>query len=166
MDYESLLSFPVSRHEIQWLSACRMLAPLFSTCSKRQYFSVIVGTDKRVVGVGYNGAPSGVRHCIDGGCPRGLSNVASGSPYDTPDGFCVAQHAEAGALLHSDPQRRKGGTLIVNGPPCLECARLIASSGIVKVVHLTDTSYAEWPRIAAFLKDCGIEVVSVDMEDL
>lgn len=142
-----------------------MLAPLFSTCSRRQYFSVVLGVDKRVVGVGYNGAPAGMRHCVDGGCPRGRSVVGHGSSYDSVDGFCVAQHAEAGALLHSDPVRRRGGTVVVNGPPCLECARLIASSGVARVVHLVDEAYTEWPRVFEFLVDAGIDVVSVSLDE-
>lgn len=137
-----------------------MLAPLFSTCSRRQYFAVVLGTDNRVVGVGYNGAPSGMKHCVDGGCPRGASMVKHGSSYDSPDGFCVAQHAEAGALLHSDPARRRNGTLIVNGPPCFECARLIASSGVGLVVHLHDDAY-DWKPVREFLIMAGVGVVSV-----
>jgi dCMP deaminase len=146
-------------HEAKWLRACAMLAPVFSTCSRRQYFSVVVGTDKRVVGVGYNGSPSGMKHCVDGGCPRGASGVAHGSTYSTAEGFCIAQHAEAGALLHSDPTRRRGGTVIVNGPPCFECARLIASSGVARLVCLADEAYEGWGRIELFLNEAGIEVV-------
>lgn len=149
------------RHEMQWLQACRMLAPLFSTCSRRQYFSVVIGVDKRVVGVGYNGAPAGMVHCVDGGCPRGASDVPHGSSYSSSAGFCIAQHAEAGALLHSDPTRRRGGTVVVNGPPCFECARLIASSGVARVVHLLDADYGGWGEVAQFLTGAGVEVSSI-----
>lgn len=148
--------------EAKWLKACVALAPIFSTCSRRQYFAVVVGVDKRVVGVGYNGAPSGMKHCVDGGCPRAMSKVAHGSSYTSAEGFCVAQHAEAGALLYSDPSRRRGGTLIVNGPPCLECARLIASSGVRRVVHLVDAAYADYPLVCEFLVAAGLEVESVE----
>lgn len=104
-------------------------------------------------------------HCVDGGCPRGASNVEHGSSYDTPEGFCVAQHAEAGALLHSDPARRRGGTLIVNGPPCFECARLIASSGVSRVVHLIDDDYDWWP-VRDFLVATDITVIPIRRTDL
>lgn len=149
-----------TRHELKWLDACSMLAPLFSTCSRRQYFAVVLASNNRVAGIGYNGAPSGMKHCVDGGCPRGVSTVEHGSSYDSADGFCVAQHAEAGALLWSDPVARQGGSIIVNGPPCLECARLIASSGVKRVVCLEDASYSEWPRIMKFLDDAGVMVVA------
>ena len=147
------------RNEEQWLKACQLLAPLFSTCSRRQYFAVVLDQHKRVAGVGYNGAPAGWVHCVDGGCPRGQSDVPHGSSYSTAEGFCVAQHAEAGALLHSDPVRRRGGTLIVNAPPCFECARLIVSSGIAKVVHTYDPLYKDWPTVYEFLKKAKVETI-------
>lgn len=148
-------------HEVKWMQACRMLAPLFSTCSRRQYFAVVLGPNRRVAGVGYNGAPSGMPHCVDGGCPRGRSNVPHGSSYANDEGFCVAQHAEAGALLWSDVALRQGGTLIVNGPPCLECARLIASSGVKRVCFLHDEAYAAFHLVELFLVAAGVTLVPV-----
>jgi deoxycytidylate deaminase len=88
-----------------------------------------------------------------------MSSVVHGSSYDSPEGFCVAQHAEAGALLYSDGGRRMNGTLVVNGPPCFECARLIASAGIRRVVHFVDDAY-EWRRVREFLIRADVEVVS------
>jgi dCMP deaminase len=145
------------------MQACKVLAPLFSTCSRRQYFAVVIGQNKRVVGVGYNGAPPRMKHCVDGGCPRGVSSVSHGSAYDSLDGFCVAQHAEAGALLWSDAGLRQGGTLVVNGPPCLECARLIASSGVKRVCFLHDAAYAAFPLVESFLLAAGVQLVPVTL---
>ena len=132
-----------------------MLAPLFSTCAKRQYAAVIVSPNKRLVGFGYNGSPSGMAHCIDGACPRLKQNSEAGSNYDT----CIAQHAEAGALLWSDVSMRQNATLIVNGPPCMGCAKLIASSGISRVVCIEDKAYAQWDAVMQFLVTAGIDVV-------
>lgn len=145
----------IARHERQWLTALDLIAPLFSTCSRRQYAAVILAPNKRLVGLGYNGAPPGVAHCTDGGCPRARSVVAHGAPYSGA-GWCIAQHAEAGALLWSDRTARAGGTLIVNGPPCFDCAKLIASSGLSRVVYTPDPAYRDWPEIAAFLASAGI----------
>ncbi len=147
-----------NKHEMKWLEGCDHLARIFSTCSKRQYASVVLAPNKRVVGFGYNGSPPGMAHCVDGGCPRALETDIPGSNYDT----CIAQHAEAGALLWSDPAMRSGGTLIVNGPPCMGCAKLVASSGIARVVHYNDPRYSQWGDVAQFLADAGIVVVSLD----
>lgn len=143
---------------LRWIVAG---APIFSTCLRRQYMALIIARNGRVIGVGYNGSPPGMRHCVDGACPRARGSVAHGSSYSN----CIAVHAEANALLWSDQTLREGATLIVNGPPCHECGRLIAGSGIARVVHLTDDAYAEWPRVRDLLVAAGVEVVTVEPED-
>lgn len=140
------------------MAACNNLALIFSTCSKRQYAAVIVASNKRLVGFGYNGSPPGMPHCSDGFCPRMSENSENGSNYDN----CISQHAEAGALLWSDPAMRQGGTMIVNGPPCMGCAKLIASSGLSRVVYRADNNYSQWSEVEKFLLDAGIEVVAKD----
>lgn len=147
----------LARREINWLKACEHLAQIFSTCSKRQYFAVVLMANGRVAGVGYNGSPPGLGHCNEGACPRFREDSPSGSNYDN----CIAQHAEANALLWSDPSMRSGGTLIVNGPPCFGCAKQIASAGIKKVVYSPDESYANFSAVQNLLQTAGIELVEV-----
>ncbi len=154
MDESNIL---IKSHEKKWLTVLETLAITFSTCAKRQYAAVVLSPNKRVAGFGYNGSPSGMAHCTDGACPRLHADSASGSNYDS----CISQHAEAGALLWSDPSFRQGGTLIVNGPPCMGCAKLIASSGIVRVVFKYDSSYKQWDDIQTFLALAGIETDSL-----
>jgi dCMP deaminase len=116
----------------------------------------------RVAGVGYNGSPPGIAHCIDGACPRLSENSPNGSTYDN----CIAQHAEANAIIWSDPALRVGGTLIVNGPPCFGCAKQIASSGISRVVFSPDNSYRDWEKVRLFLEQCGIELIEVEIKEM
>ncbi|MGD9281971.1 MAG: deaminase, partial [Desulfobacterales bacterium] len=40
-----------------------------STCLRRAVGAIIV-KDKRILSTGYNGAPTGVRHCTEVGCLR------------------------------------------------------------------------------------------------
>lgn len=147
----------VLRRELNWLKSCFQLAETFSTCAKRQYFAVVVSPNGRVVGVGYNGSPPNIEHCVDGACPRYTEQSPNGSNYDN----CIAQHAEANALLWSDPTMRQGATLIVNGPPCFGCAKQIASSGIRRVVYSSDPAYENWQNVKDFLESCKIELVEV-----
>lgn len=135
---------------------------MFSTCGKRQYYSMILAENGRVVGTGYNGGPSGMPHCNEGGCPRLQANSQSGSSYDN----CIAIHAEENALLWSDPAMRAGGTLYVNGPPCFGCAKKIANSGVKRLVHIEDPSYVAWNDIRVFLQTAGVEVVGHEREAL
>lgn len=149
-------------NERKWLEACTALANIFSTCSKRKYCAVVLATNKRVSGIGYNGSPPSHPHCDEGHCPRLADNSPNGSSYDN----CIANHAEANALLWSDISTRQGGTLIINGPPCYNCCKLIASSGIKKVVHYIDPAYTQWPDCIDFLLTSNIEIVSYSREPL
>ena len=144
-------------HGLRWLQACEQLATIFSTCAKRQYFAIVLMPNGRVAGVGYNGSPPGMGHCVDGACPRLTEDSPNGSTYDN----CIAQHAEANALLWSDPSDRSGGTLVVNGPPCFGCAKQIASSGVAHVVCSSDSAYKDWGKVLSFLTEAGIEVTEV-----
>ena len=138
----------------KWLLACDSLANIFSTCAKRKYCSIILAENERVCGFGYNGSPPQHAHCDEGHCPRFLQNSANGSNYDN----CFANHAEANALLWSDISARQNGTLIINGPPCFGCCKLIASSGIRNVVMYIDKNYKEWETCADFLMTSNINI--------
>lgn len=149
----------ISERDLHWLQVCTFAAPLFSTCGKRQYFAIVLDNQGRVVGTGYNGAPPGIRHCVDGGCPRWQQGSAPGTTYDN----CIAIHAEENALLWSDRTLRAGGsTLVVNGPPCYGCAKKIAGSGVRRLVYLEDPSYADWDRARELLVTAGVQCNGVD----
>ena len=115
----------------KYMRWCIEGAKVFSTCSKRQYMSIIIDEMGRISGTGYNGSPPGMIHCSDGGCPRAYET-------DTPINYdnCISIHAEENALLYSDPYRRH--TMYVNGVPCYSCAKKIAGSGLKRLVYLDD----------------------------
>lgn len=141
----------------KWLMACDEMAQIFSTCDKRKYAAFILAPNGRVVGFGYNGSPPGHAHCNQGACPRLQENSPNGSNYDN----CIANHAESNALIWSDINARQGGTLIVNGPPCYGCSKLIASSGIARVVHYIDSSYQQFTDCIEVLLRSKIEISSL-----
>lgn len=152
---------PASR-EWKWLRVAEAAASEFSTCAKRQYFSIVLSPDGRVVGTGYNGSPPGIGHCNEGHCPRFEEGSANGSNYDN----CIAIHAEENALLWSDRTDRINGTIIVNGPPCWGCGKKIAGSGIRRLVYIRDDAYADWDRVEALLGQAGVACIGVDRADL
>jgi deoxycytidylate deaminase len=59
---------------------------------------------------------------------------------------------------------RIGATLIVNGAPCMGCAKLIASSGVIRVVCINDGNYVQWPQVKQFFADAKIEIVEHDIQ--
>lgn len=140
----------------KWLTACEQLAQTFSTCSKKQYAAIILNTQGKVIGFGYNGSPPGHPHCTDGHCPRYQQNTPNGQNYDN----CIANHAEANALLWSDPAQRQNATLIINGPPCYQCTKLICTSGITHLIHYTDPTYQQWNQCIDLLLTSNIKITS------
>lgn len=138
------------------MELCKSASGIFSTCGKKKYAAFLIDEVGHVVGMGYNGAPSGHLHCEDGGCPRFVENSPSGTNYDN----CVAIHAEANAFLHSD-YSSKPTKIYVNGPPCFTCAKLIANSTIREVYYIIDKDYSDWNRVKLFLEKSNIKVIEV-----
>lgn len=97
-------------------------------------------------------------HCNEGHCPRAQQDSAAGSVYDN----CIAIHGEQNAIMWSDPASRIGGTIYVTAPPCMTCARLIAGSGVSRVVYLPDPLMEAWPDVEVFLKQKGLELRAMD----
>ena len=138
------------------MNLCESIASIFSTCGKKKYGSILLDDHGFVIGMGYNGAPRGHLHCQDGGCPRFIDQSPSGSNYDN----CVAIHAEANALLHSDHSMH-ASIIYVNGPPCFGCAKLIANSTVGTLVCKTDKSYTQWPYVKEFLEKSNITILEL-----
>lgn len=106
-------------------------------CVRRQVGAVIV-VDRRVISVGYNGAPVGQPGCLTAGaCPRAQSSVAPGSSYDTGAGACIALHAEQVAIMQADWHQITGGTMYVTDQPCEGCIRMLKGSPLSWVVTPT-----------------------------
>lgn len=118
-----------------------------ATCTRRRVGAVVVKRN-RIVGSGYNGAPSGQPHCLDGACPRGLlsyDQVAPLSDYRRGPGRCIAAHAEINAIRHTHWWRRWGATLYITCAPCEWCRASIRKARVKRVVW-TDEKGAtcEW----------------------
>jgi dCMP deaminase len=147
----------LTNKDIKYMKLCRYIANTFSTCGKKKYAAVILDINNHVIGMGYNGGPSGMNHCEDGGCPRFLEDSSAGSIYDN----CIAVHAEQNALLHcnysSGPDK-----IYVNGPPCFTCAKLIANSTIKNVYYIANDEYKNWPMVLEFLNKCNININKVE----
>lgn len=146
---------------VKWLRTAEALGEQHATCVRKKYGCVILRPDFSVVSLGYNGSPPGYPHCEEGACPRAQKDVESGSSYDN----CIAVHAEQNALIRAPYDGLRGTTLIVNGPPCWTCARLIAGAGVSTVVHKHDPQYKDFGAIKRFMQDNNIEVITVDIPE-
>lgn len=119
----------------EWGVELAMTVARRADCTRRQVGAVIMTADHRIVATGYNGAPAGLPGCLtSGACPRGRSNVAPGSSYDTGAGACIALHAEQNAVLRASWQDMVGSTLYVTDEPCEGCYRTIIGTPIERFV--------------------------------
>jgi dCMP deaminase len=98
-----------------------------ATCPRRQVAAILVDDSGRLVSIGYNGSPSGMSHCIDTPCAG-----ASDKSGDTTR--CIAIHAEMNALSQARSSRRLPHTLYCSTTPCFECAKLLITEGVRRVV--------------------------------
>ena len=102
-----------------------------ATCLRRKVGAVVV-REKRILATGYNGAPSGLEHCLDVGCLRTKLRVPSGQRHE----LCRGLHAEQNAIIQASLHgvSIKGSTLYVTNQPCIICAKMLINAGIKEVV--------------------------------
>ncbi len=127
-----------------------------STCLRRSVGASIV-KDKRILSTGYNGAPSGLKHCLGIGCLREKLNVASGERHELCRGIHAEQNAIIQAAFHGVSIR--GASLYCTNLPCSICAKMIINAGIIKIYYLD--GYADGISFE-MLDEAGIEVIKID----
>jgi len=103
-----------------------------STCIRRQVGAILV-KDKRVLATGYNGAPSGIAHCIDIGCFRENNKVPSGERHELCRGSHAEQNAIVQAATHGIPI--KDAILFCTNLPCSICIKMIINAGIKTIFY-------------------------------
>ena len=110
--------------------AVSFLSSMRSKDPSTQVGACIVNSNKRIVGIGYNGFPKG---CSDDELP--WDRVAD-DELDTK--YPYVCHAEVNAILNKNSADVNGCTIYVALFPCNECAKMIIQSGITEVVYLSD----------------------------
>jgi dCMP deaminase len=128
------------------------LAATRSTCLRRQVGAVIV-KDKKILATGYNGAPSGLKHCLDIGCLRDKLGIPSGERHE----LCRATHAEQNAIVQAAMfgVSIKDSTLYSTTHPCILCTKLIINAGIRKIT-IKDGYPDKMSR--EMLEEAGVEI--------
>ena len=102
-----------------------------STCVKRMVGAVLV-KDSHIISTGYNGAPSGFKHCTSESCVR--KDLKSG---ENPE-LCRGIHAEVNCIIQAaihGTSIKGETTLYTTTFPCMSCLKLIINAGIKKVVY-------------------------------
>ena len=104
-----------------------------STCLRRSVGAVLV-KNKRILATGYNGAPTGIRHCEETGCLREKLNVKPGERHE----LCRGLHAEQNVIIQSAYYgvTTKGTTLYSTHKPCIICTKMLINAGVKKIFFL------------------------------
>jgi dCMP deaminase len=134
-----------------------LLAADMSTCLTRHTGAVVVQR-QRIVATGFNGNVPKAKHCVDGGCERCTARqrgLTEAEQWENSErmrlreplieagqdlGQCVCVHAEANAIAQCARlgQTAEDGWIYATHRPCLDCVKLIAVAGIVRVIYLND----------------------------
>lgn len=127
-----------------------------STCTRRAVGAIIV-KDKRILSTGYNGAPTGIRHCLEVGCLRESLQVPSGERHE----LCRGIHAEQNAIIQAAYHgvSVKDAVLYCTNQPCAICAKMIINAGIKKIYYQSGYTDA---LAQEMLTEAGIDLIKHD----
>ena len=135
----------------KFVDAHMKAAEVYSQLSsaKRLQVGCVVVKDNTIIGIGYNGMPSGWTN----ECEVELDN---GETKTKPE----VMHAETNSLakIARSTNSSEGAALFVTHAPCLDCAKIIHQAGINSVYYRN--TYRSTDGID-FLEKCNINVKKV-----
>jgi len=122
-----------------------------STC-RRHHVGAVAVRDKHILATGYNGAPSGLKDCLELGCLRDELHIESGTRQE----ICRAIHAEQNVIIQAALHGidLAGATVYATHPPCVLCAKMLVNAKIKRFV--TFGSYAD-DSFNDLFQEAGIE---------
>jgi len=122
-----------------------------STC-RRHHIGAVAVRDKHILATGYNGAPSGLKDCLELGCLRDELGIESGTRQE----ICRAIHAEQNVIIQAALHGIDfaGATVYATHPPCVLCAKMLVNAKIKRFV--TFGSYAD-DSFKELFQEAGIE---------
>lgn len=109
----------------QYFMGVALLSAKRSKDPNTQVGACLINTDKRIIGIGYNGFPSALS---DDEFPWEKEGNFSNTKYP------YVVHAEMNAILNAT-QSLKNATLYVTLFPCHECSKMLIQAGIKEIVY-------------------------------
>ncbi len=123
-----------------------------ATC-RRHHVGAVAVKDKHILTTGYNGAPSGLKDCLELGCLRDEMNIPSGERQEICRGIHAEQNVIIQAALHG--VSLEGSTIYCTHTPCVLCAKMLVNAKIKRFVSFgkyNDNAFIE------LFDEAGIEV--------
>lgn len=118
----------------RFMEMAQLVSSWASCYQENRKIGAVIVKNKRVMTTGYNGAPAGVKTCVERGeCLRRVHGIESGTRQE----FCYAIHAEQNAIVQAAKLGVciEGSTLYCTHQPCVICAKMIVNAGIERVVY-------------------------------
>ena len=138
----------------RFMEMAQLVSTWASCYQEERKIGAVIVKDKRVMTTGYNGAPAGVKTCVERGeCLRKKLGIPSGTRHE----MCYAVHAEQTAIIQAAKLgvNIDGSTLYCTHQPCILCAKMIVNAGIVRVVY--HSGYPDDFALDIF-KEAGVQV--------
>ena len=157
------------------MQAAEVYAELSS--ATRLHVGCVVVKDNTIIGIGYNGMPSGwdnvcedIEYVLKEECQATDEWMLQNGFTELVHGWSRKRtkrevlHAETNALakIARSTNSSEGATLFVTHEPCLDCAKIIYQAGIKEVYYRND--YLRSNGGIEFLKKCGTNVYKLDKE--
>jgi len=104
-----------------------------STCTRAKVGAVIV-RDKSILATGYNGAPSGMPHCLEVGCLIYRTQTPTG---ETEENCWRTIHAEINAIAQAARNGAgiRDASVYITHSPCIHCLKTLVNTGIKNVYY-------------------------------
>lgn len=136
-----------------------------ANCMGRRVGAIVV-RDRRILSTGYNGTPSNMRNCQDGGCHRCAHPelYASGEGYDV----CICVHAEQNALLAAARfgVAIEGCAVYTTLQPCFGCLKELLQASVREVCYLHPWQSRFGEQYDALVQRLGVSAFRrVEVED-
>jgi dCMP deaminase len=102
-----------------------------STC-RRHHIGAVAVKNKHILATGYNGAPAGLKDCLELGCLRDELEIPSGTRQELCRGIHAEQNVIVQAGLHG--VSLEGSTIYCTHTPCVLCAKMLTNAKIKRFV--------------------------------
>ena len=134
----------------------------------RARVGAIIVKNGRIISIGYNGMPSGWENECEEWVPNeGVTfdvHPSDKKVYGSYKTKPEVLHAETNAIakLAKSTESGEGATLVTTHMPCMDSAKLIHQSGIIRVAYREDYK-ASCGSGREFLEKCGIEIEQIEL---
>jgi dCMP deaminase len=126
-----------------------------SSCLNVGAGSIIVKNNK-ILGTGYNGAPPGLKNCLETGCRKENKGLKYNESLNT--GTCIGVHSEMNALGHLSSLTDGGFTIYTTIFPCHSCIKNLLAYNVQRIVFKEKYSEKELEKSIDLLKETKVKI--------